>query len=170
VSEPTSQTTPRELTLGFAQRKSNLFFAWFAPLSLTLAGGLYALPALVSHNAEDIETGVVMMLIGIVLSALGWLLSAPKRFSKKKLKPAVDIPRVDQAIRIHPPSRIWNFVILGVIVTALCLSPNGLTQDIISITGLIIGFYAMIMLGMECSYRWLKNSGHYYEERLRKQK
>lgn len=163
-------TVPRDITLGFAQRKSNLFFAWFAPLALAVAGVLYALPAMAMGDTQDVETGFVAALIGLILSGLGWLVSAPKRFSKKKLKPATDIPRVDQAIRIHPGTRIANFIILGLIVIGLCLSPNGITQDMISIGGLIIGIYAMIMLGMECSYRWLKNSGHYYEAWINKRK
>jgi hypothetical protein len=60
------------------------------------------------------------------------------RFTRKPPKPASDIPRVEQAIRINP--RVVQFAVIGSFVIAaglLLLTPNGRSPETIPITGVV---------------------------------
>lgn len=163
MTQISSHDNAHAIAIGFAQRKSNVFFAWFAPLTLALAGALYAVPALMTNDGKDSETGLLMMAMGLVFSGIGWLLSAPKRFTKKKPTPAKYLDRVEKAIRQHRRGQIARLVLVLVISgMILFLTPKGLTQDGISVTGILIGVYIPIAVGLEYWYRLIANCESYY--------
>lgn len=139
---------------------------------LAVAGILYTLPALITNNAQDTETGLIATLMGVVFAGIGWLVSIGPRFSKKQPKPAAYMPRVEQSLRIHPMSRITNAIVYFLIVTGLivlALANDGITSSMVSILGLLTGIFGGVMIGMEYSYRMMKNSELVYSKWMQKQ-
>lgn len=104
--------TPPEVALAVAvvQRRAVVFGWWYFPMLLAICGAVYAITALAVGQAAEIETGMGMTVLGLIMSGLGWLISAGLRFSKKPPKPAGYIPRVEQAIRSNPPVIIFCFI------------------------------------------------------------
>jgi hypothetical protein len=104
--------TPPEVALAVAvaQRRAAVFGWWYFPMLLAVWGVAYAITAVVVGQAADVETGIGMAILGLVMSGLGWLISAGLRFSRKPPKPAGYIPRVEQAIRSNPPVTICCFI------------------------------------------------------------
>jgi hypothetical protein len=152
----------QRIATGYAQRRIWVFYAWWWPVIFTAGGLLYALPAAIAGNPQDLETGIIMFILGAVMSVLGWLMSLKPRFSKKEPKPATDMNRVAQALRIHAGVRLVNIIFLGLILIALVFAPNPNKQEILSLAGLFIGIYAATLIGMEYRYKLLKNSAMHY--------
>lgn len=104
--------TPPEVAfaLAVAQRRAAVFGWWYFAMLLAICGAVYAITALVVGQTAEIETGMGMTIVGLIMSGLGWLISAGLRFSKKPPKPAGYIARVEQAIRSNPPVIIFCFI------------------------------------------------------------
>jgi hypothetical protein len=104
--------TPPEVALAVAvaQRRSAVFGWWYFAMLLAVCGAVYAITARVVGQAAGVETGIGMAILGLVMSGLGWLISAGLRFSRKPPKPAGYIPRVKQAIRSNPPVISFCFI------------------------------------------------------------
>jgi hypothetical protein len=152
---------PRAQAFGYAQRRVWIFFAWGYGAIIAIAGAVYA--ALSALVGQDPETGTIMFLLGAGLSVLGWLVTLGVRFSRKTPKPASDIPRVEQGIRINP--KVIKFSVAGAIVIAAALTlftPNGRSPEVLPITGLIAAAQLSITGGVAYSGWLLKNSGELY--------
>lgn len=105
MTEQILSDDPRGPALGFAQRRSWVFSAWWYPAVLCLSGAAHWALSLLS--GADPELGLVLFIMGTVLTALGWAATVKPRFTRKPPKPPADIPRVDQGIRITP-GMIWT--------------------------------------------------------------
>jgi hypothetical protein len=152
---------PRAHAFGYAQRRVWIFFAWWYGAVIAIVGAVYA--ALCAILAQDPETGTGMFILGAGLSALGWLVTLGVRFSKKIPKPASDIPRVEQSIRINP--KVIKFSVAGAIVVAassILLTPNGRSPEVLPIVGLIAAAQLSVAGGVAYSGLLLKNSGELY--------
>ncbi|WP_458781874.1 hypothetical protein [Arthrobacter sp. D3-16] len=159
-------TDPRAPAFGYAQRRTWVFFAWWY-------GAVIAIPGTVDAalSGQDPERGIVTMALGAAISALGWLVTLGVRFTRKPPKPASDIPRVEQAIRINP--RVVKFAVIGSFVIAaglLLLTPNGRSPDTIPITGVVAAAQLSIAGGVAYSGWLLKNSGELYSRWLERRK
>lgn len=152
---------PKGPAFGFSQRRSWVFYAWWYPAVLGLSGAVHAGLALLTQG--DPELGVVLLIIGAVLAALGWAATAAPRFTRKLPRPAADIPRVEQGIRITP-GIIWT-VLGGTAVILLLLvlfTPKGASPETIPLLGLLAAFAGGIAIGLAYT-RWLmKNSEDLY--------
>lgn len=160
-------TDPRAPAFGFAQRRSWIFYAWWYPAALGLAGTVHAGLSLLA--GVDPELGVGLSIIGTVLAALGWAVTVKPRFTRKQPKPASDIPRVEQGIRIVP-GIIWT--VLGgaaVIVLLLVLfTPKGASPETLPLLGLLIAFSSGVAAGLAYT-RWLMtNSVELYDRWLQR--
>jgi len=103
------------------------------------------------------------MALGAAVSALGWLVTLGVRFSAKPPKPASDIPRVEQAIRINPT--VIKVSVIGAVLIAaglILLTPNGRSPEVLPIVGLIAAAQLSIAAGVAYSGWLLKNSGELY--------
>ena len=112
---------------------------------------------------QDPERGVITMALGAAVSALGWLVTLGVRFSAKPPKPASDIPRVEQAIRINPT--VIKVSVIGAVLIAaglILLTPNGRSPEVLPIVGLIAAAQLSIAAGVAYSGWLLKNSGELY--------
>ncbi|WP_045729638.1 hypothetical protein [Pseudarthrobacter chlorophenolicus] len=156
---------PRAEALGFAQRRSWVFYAWWYPAVLGLAGVVHVFLALLV--GADPELGTVFLIIGAVLSALGWAVTAAPRFTRKDPKPASDIPRIDQGVRITP-GIIWTILCgTAVIVLALVLfTPKGATAEAAPLLSLPVSFACGVAGGLAYTRTLMVNSGSMYSRWL----
>jgi hypothetical protein len=103
--------------LAYAQRRVWVFGSWWYGAMLAASGAVHALAAVLTGS--DPEMGTVMALLGLGLASLGWILSAPKRFTRKLPKPAMDVNRAEQAIRINRGVVIVSNVVMIAVIVAL---------------------------------------------------
>ncbi|WP_146069263.1 hypothetical protein [Arthrobacter sp. ZGTC412] len=158
-------TDPRAQAFGYAQRRSWVFVAWWYGATLAIPGAVDA--GLSGLLGQDPERGIFMMIFGAVGSALGWLLTLGVRFSRKLPKPASDIPRVEQSIRINPS--VIRFSVIGAVLIAAGLvlfTPNGRSPQVLPIVGLIAAAQLSIAAGVAYSGWLLKNSAELYSRWL----
>lgn len=146
---------------GYAQRRSWIFFAWWYGAVLAFSGMVDA--ALSALVGQDAERGIAMAILGAALSALGWLVTLGLRFSRKQPKPATDVPRVEQAIRINP-GVVWFLVAAAVLIpTALVLfTPKGGSPEVAPILGFIGVCILSLAAGMARSGWLMRNSLNLY--------
>jgi hypothetical protein len=88
--------------LAYAQRRVWVFGSWWYGAMIAASGAVHALAAVLMGS--DAEIGAVLAPLGVALAGLGWIVSAPKRFTRKPPKPAMDVNRAEQAIRIDAVS------------------------------------------------------------------
>jgi hypothetical protein len=154
-------TDPRAQAFGYAQRRSWVFFAWWYGAVIAIPGAVDA--ALSGLLGQDPERGVITMALGAALSALGWIVTLRVRFSGKLPKPASDIPRVEQSIRINP--NVIKVSVIGAVLIAaglILLTPNGRSPELLPIVGLIAAAQLSIAGGLAYTGWLLKNSGELY--------
>lgn len=160
-------TDPGAAAFGFAQRRSWVFSAWWYPAVLGFAGATHSVISLFAR--EDPETGVVLLIIGAVLAALGWALTVQPRFTKSQPKPASDISRIEAGIRITP-GIVWTVLIGADIIVLLLVffTPNGTSPEAFPLLGLLIAFSVGLAAGLGYT-RWLMvNSAEHYERWLQR--
>jgi hypothetical protein len=154
-------TDPRALAFGYAQRRSWVFFAWWYGAVIAIPGAVDA--GLSGLLVQETDRGIFMMFLGASISVVGWLATMGVRFSRKLPKPASDIPRVEQALRTNPPAIKVSVIVSVLIVAALILlMPEGKSQELLPIIGLIAAALVSITGGMAYSASLLKNSGELY--------
>ena len=130
-------TDPRATAFGFGQRRSWVFSAWWFPAVLAIAGAVHA--GLAAALRQSAEIGIVMVILGAVFAALGWLFTTWPRFTRKPPKPASDIPRVEQGIRITP-GMIRTMLITSAlgIAALLLLTPMGVSPEAVPLVGMLV--------------------------------
>lgn len=155
----------RALELGYAQRRSWIFWAWWYGVALAITGAADAI--LSGLVGPDTSRGVEMILLGAPLSVLGWLLTIGVRFSKKLPKPAKDVPRVERGIRINP-GVVNSLVIATVLIAAamVFLTPRGTSPETLPYTGLVSAAILSLAAGMAGSGRLFRNSSQLYRRWL----
>jgi hypothetical protein len=162
-------TDPRAPAFGYAQRRTWVFFAWWY-------GAVIAIPGAVDVGfsgllGQDPERGIFTMAFGAAVSALGWIVTLRVRFSRTLPKPASDLPRVEQAIRINPGVIKFLLIATLLIVAALImLTPKGMSPETIPITGLVAASILSITGGMAYSGWLMKNSSGLYSHWLERRK
>jgi sulfite exporter TauE/SafE len=132
---------------------------------MAAAGGAYSLTAL----AAGVEpgTGVTMIFLGLVLAALGWLVSAPKRFTREIPKPATDIARAEQAIRINKTIVVVSNAVMAAALLGLGFgTPRGLAPDTAPILAMMAVWAPLAGVGMLRTRRLLMERGPRYERWL----
>lgn len=107
-------TDSRAQAFGYGQRQSWVFWAWWYGATLAIPGAVDA--GLSGFLGQESDRGIFLTILGAAGSALGWLLTLGVRFSRKTPKPASDIPRVEQSIRINPG--VIKFSVIGAVLIA----------------------------------------------------
>lgn len=122
--------------LAHAQRRTWVIGSWAYGAILSVSGAAYVLASAVTGN--DPETGAMMTVLGAAIAVVGWLASAPKRFTRKLPKPAMDVNRAEQAIRINKNVVIFSNILMAVILLAATfLAPRGMAPDVLPITAML---------------------------------
>ena len=161
MTGPGTGVVPREEAFGFAQRRSWVFSAWWYPAVLAASGAVYA--GLAAVLGQSPETGIVLALLGTVLAALGWAVTAWPRFTRKPPKPAADIPRVEQGIRITPlvirTILIVSLVGLGALVL---FTPKGGSPEVLPLLGMLVIWPLGFAAGLAYTRRLMLDSAGLY--------
>ena len=103
------------------------------------------------------------MVMGSALAAAGWLLTVGWRFTRKLPKPAADIPRVEQGIRITP--NIIRVVVIGAVLIVLASAlfiPQVGFPDAFPVLGMLVDFLWSVAAGLAYTGRVMKNSADRY--------
>lgn len=151
--------------LGYAQRRSWVMWSWVYGAMMAAAGSAYGLVA--TATGANPEAGVIMALLGLAVSVLGWLVSAPKRFSRKLPKPAMDVARAEQAIRINKGVAIGSNVFMAVVILGLTFgTPRGLAPDVVPILAMMSVWAPMTGVGILRTRALLAERGPRYEHWL----
>lgn len=161
VSTITTATDPRAPAFGFAQRRSWVFWAWWYPAVLAMAGAVNA--GLATVIGRSAETGIVMAILGGVLATLGWVVTLGPRFTRKLPRPASDIPRVEQGIRITP-GMIRTVLIAGAlgIGALMLLTPMGGSLEAVPLVGMLAAVLLGAAAGLAHTGWLMKNSTELY--------
>lgn len=134
--------------------------------AILAAGGIaYVLASAVTgHNPE---TGVFMAVLGAAIAGLGWLASAPKRFSRNLPKPAKEVWRAQQDIRTNKPAVIVANVLMAAALLALTfLTPNGMAADVLPVTAMLSVWAPLVGALMLRIKKLLVDRGEIYDRWL----
>ncbi|GAA1792723.1 hypothetical protein GCM10009712_44460 [Pseudarthrobacter sulfonivorans] len=158
-------TDPRAAAFGFGQRRSWVFSAWWYPAVLATAGAVHA--GLATVLGQSAEIGVVMVILGGVFAALGWIFTTWPRFTRKPPKPASDIPRVEQGIRITPGMVRFFLAASALGIGALLLlTPMGGSVEAVPLLGMLVAVTLGTAAGLAYTGRLMKNSADVYSRWL----
>lgn len=163
IGENMSGTTtdPRATAFGFGQRRSWVFSAWWYPAVLALAGAVHA--GLASMLGQSAETGNFMVILGGAFAAVGWLCTVAPRFTRKPPKPASDIPRVEQGIRITPAMIRTLLIASALGIGALVLfTPAGARPEALPVLGILVAMPLGTAAGLAHTRRLMTNSPRLY--------
>ena len=167
MTGPALGVLPDGTALGFAQRKSLVFSAWWYPAVLGFSGVVQA--GLAVALGQSAETGVVLSILGAAFSAVGWALTAWPRFTRKPPKPASDIPRVQQGIRITPGMIRTILIATAVGVGALMLfTPQGGSPEMLPLLGMLVIWPLGLAAGLAYTRRLMMNSAELYAQWLKR--
>lgn len=146
---------------GFAQRRSWVFSAWWYPAVLGVSGAVQA--GLALALGQSAELGIAMAILGATCSALGWALTAWPRFTGKPPKPASDIARVEQGIRITPGMIRTILIVSALGVAALVLfTPKGGSPESLPLLGMLAIWPLGLAAGLAYTRRLMMNSAELY--------
>lgn len=155
----------RALAFGYGQRRSWVFWAWWYGMVLAITG--LADAALSLLVGQDPSRGIWMILLGAAVSVLGWLVTLGLRFSKKPPKPASDVPRVEQALRINPwvvKGQVGVAVLVG--VALVFLTPNGRSPEVLPYVSFVVVAILSLAAGTARSAWLMRHSAELYQDWL----
>jgi hypothetical protein len=155
----------RATAFGFGQRRSWVFSAWWYPAVLAMAGAVHA--GLATVLGQSAEIGIVMLILGAVFAAFGWVFTAWPRFTRKPPKPASDIPRVEQGIRITPGMIRTMLIASALGIAALVLlTPMGGSVEAVPLLGMLVAVPLGVAAGLAYTGWLMKNSSDMYSRWL----
>lgn len=161
MTGPATGAVPDATAIGFAQRRAWVFSAWWYPAVLAASGAVYAGLALALGQSP--ETGIVLAILGTVLAALGWAVTAWPRFTRRPPGPAADIPRAEQGIRITPLMIRTILIAGGLAVAALVLfTPRGGPPETLPFLGMLIALPLGTSAGLAYTRRLMLDSAGLY--------
>jgi hypothetical protein len=157
MTGPGTGVASREEAFGFAQRRSLVFSAWWYPAVLAVSGAVHA--SLAVALAQSAETGVVMAILGVVGSALGWAFTAWPRFTRRPPRPVADISRVENGIRVTPIMIRTILIASALGVGALVLfTPQGGSLEMLPVLGMLVTWPLGLAAGLAYTRRLMLNS------------
>lgn len=160
-----AEVTQDNYALAYVQRRVWVLSSWSYGVLLAAGGTVYVLASAVTGNDPEVGAGVV--LLGGALAALGWLASAPKRFSRKLPKPAREVWRAEQDIRTNKPAVIVaNVLGAGIILAITFLTPRGMAPDVIPIAAMLAVWPPLVGALMLRITKLLVERGAIYERWL----
>lgn len=113
------------------------------------------------------EPGIFVTILGAAFASLGWVFTAWPRFTRKPPKPASDIPRVEQGIRITPGMVRTVLIASGLGIGALVLfTPNGGSPETLPMLGMLVTLPLGAAAGLAYTGWLMKNSDELYSRWL----
>ena len=136
-----------QLALGYAHRRARVFWFWWMGMVFALPG--LAQTTVLAATGQSPEDGLVLAGLGLAISGAGWLMAIGPRFTREDPRPADDVNRAEQYIRIVPGTAIGMVAAMLVIVVALMLAtPRGTSPDVLPILAFLAAFPVPLAAGM----------------------
>ncbi len=134
---PTAVSAPH--ALGYAHRRARVFMFWWMGLVFAIPGAAYAVA--LAATGQSPEDGLALTGLGLGLSGVGWLAAIGPRFTRTDPKPADDLARTEQNIRINPGVAIGLVAVMLLIVIALMLAtPRGTSPEALPVLAALAAF------------------------------
>jgi hypothetical protein len=136
-----------QLALGYAHRRARVFWFWWIGMVFALPGAAQA--AVLAATGQNPENGLVLAGLGLGISGVGWVSAIGPRFTRTDPRPADDVNRAEQYIRIVPGTAIGMVAAMLVIVVVLMVAtPRGTSPDVLPILAFLAAFPVPIAAGM----------------------
>jgi hypothetical protein len=104
-----------------------------------------------------------LAILGAVFAAFGWLFTTWPRFTRKPPKPASDILRVEQGIRITPGMIRTMLIVTALGIAALVLlTPMGGSPEAVPLLGMLVAAPLGTAAGLAYTGWLMKNSSRLY--------
>ncbi|MDQ0690209.1 hypothetical protein [Arthrobacter sp. W4I7] len=143
----TSTANFPQLALGYAHRRARVFWFWWTGMVFALPGAAQA--AVLWATDQNPENGLVLAGLGLGISGVGCVSAVGPRFTRTAPRPADDVNRAEQYIRIVPNSAIAMVVIMLAFVAALSfLAPEGLSPEALPVSAFLVAFPLPVAAGM----------------------
>ncbi|WP_146187546.1 hypothetical protein [Arthrobacter sp. HMWF013] len=156
------EPTADNYALAYAHRRTWVMASWMYGAIIAASGAAYVLASAVTGH--DAGTGMGMIVFGAAMAAVGWLASAPKRFTRKIPKPAMDVPRAEQAIRINKGVVVAsNIVMAAIILAAAVFAPRGTAPDVVPILAALSVWAPLLGFLILRTTRFLSERGPRYD-------
>jgi len=146
--------------LGYAHRRARVFMFWWMGILFAIPGAAYA--AALAATGQSPGDGLALAGLGLGLSGVGWLAAIRPRFTRTDPKPADDLARTEQDIRINPGVAIGLAAVMLLIVVALMVAtPRGTSPEALPVLAVLAAFPMPIAAALLYSTHL-----HRYRERL----
>lgn len=133
--------------LGYAHRRARVFWFWWMGMIFGLPG--LAQAAVLAATGQSPENGLVLAGLGLAISGAGWLMAIGPRFTRTDPRPADDVNRAEQYVRIAPGSAIGMIAVMVAIVVAIMIAtPRGTAPDVLPILALLVVFPVPVAAGL----------------------
>ena len=120
------------LALGYAHRRARVFLFWWMGMTFAVPGAAYAAASAITGQSP--ENGLALAGVGLGISGVGWLSAIGPRFTRSDPKPADDLARTEQNIRINPGVAIGLVAVMLVIVLVLMVTaPRGTSPELLPV-------------------------------------
>ncbi len=136
-----------QMALGYAHRRARVFWFWWMGMVFAVPGTVQA--AVLAGTGQNPEDGLVLAFLGLAISGAGWLMAVGPRFTRSEPRPANDVNRAEQYIRIVPGTVIGMVAAMLVLVAAVMLAaPRGTSPDVLPILAFLAAFPLPVGAGM----------------------
>lgn len=153
------------VALGYAHRRARVFMFWWMGMVFAIPGVAYA--AALAATGQSPENGLALAGMGLGLSGVGWLAAIGPRFARADPKPAHDLARTEQNIRINPGVAIGLGVAMLLIVVALMVgTPKGMSPEALPVLALLAVFPVPIAAALLYSTHLHRNRDRLYADWL----
>ncbi|WP_267275801.1 hypothetical protein [Arthrobacter sp. CDRTa11] len=133
--------------LGYAHRRARVFMFWWMGMVFAIPGAVQA--AILAATDQNPEDGLVLAGLGLGLSGVGWLAALGPRYTRKAPRPAEDLARTEQYIRIGPGVAISSVIGMLLIVVALMVAtPKGTSPEALPVLALLAVFPVPIAVAL----------------------
>lgn len=151
--------------LGYAHRRARVFMFWWMGMVFAIPGAAYA--AGLAATGQSPGAGLALACLGLGLSGVGWLAAIGPRFTRADPKPADDLARTEQNIRINPGVAIGSVAIMLLIVVALLLgTPKGTSPEALPVLAALAVFPMPIAAALLYSTHLHRNRDRLYADWL----
>ena len=142
-----SMASSTQHALGHAHRRARVFWFWWMGMVFAVPGAAQA--AVLAATGQSPESGLVLAGLGLFLSGVGWLACIGPRFTSKAPRPADDVARAEQEIRIAPGVAIGSVAaMLAIVVALMIFTPRGTSPGVLPILAFLAAFPLPVAAGM----------------------
>lgn len=139
ASAEASAAGSTQVVLGYAHRRARVFMFWWTGMMFAIPGAAYA--AALAATGQSPGDGLALAGLGLGLSGVGWLAAIGPRFTRSDPKPADDLARTEQNIRINPGVAIGLVaVMLLMVIVLMVATPRGTSPEALPVLAALGAF------------------------------